>query len=382
MGAPGSMYFMAYCADSLGGFLLHAEATVEDGEVVVSGEVVGVDGLQGLEGDDGVVDAVGLVEGDAELAEGIAGLRVLGDDGLQVGDGGFGMALAALDDGEVVEGAGAVGLEGQGALERGAGFAIFFPLDEVEAEVGEAVGVVGTELSDVLEGLHGVIVLKLVEVADAEVVPAHPVGVVGGERRCDGVEAEVEGAGAGGELDDRIRGVIGAEDVVEVGLAEVAVLDRGLDVDGAGEVGGQVELIADEGGAAGLDGVVVGDGVDGPDAVVVDEGALGVDGAVGEAVGAGVECAVGTEEAGLIEGVAGRVGDGEGDPGFVEIADFGDERVADGFALDDDVGLEGVVGREGEGSRAERGDERVVVCGRGAAGFEADDIDVEVVAGL
>ena len=92
------------------GLLAHAEAAVEDGEVVVGGEVVGVDGLQGLEGGDGVVDAVGLVVGDAEFAEGIAGLRVLGDDFFEVGDGGLGVALAAFDDGEVVEGASVVGL--------------------------------------------------------------------------------------------------------------------------------------------------------------------------------------------------------------------------------------------------------------------------------
>ena len=87
--------------------------------------------------------------------------------------------------------------------------------------------------------------------------------------------------------------MVWAEDVVEVGLAEVAVLHRGLDGDGAEDVGWKMELVADEGRAAGLDGVVVGDGVDGPDAVVVDEGAFGVDGAVGEAVGGGVESAVG-----------------------------------------------------------------------------------------
>ncbi len=57
-------------------------------------------------------------------------------------------------------------------------------------------------------------------------------GLSVGSGRGGGVGAEVEGAGAGGELDDGIGGMVGAEDVVQVGLAEVAVLDRGARVKG------------------------------------------------------------------------------------------------------------------------------------------------------
>ena len=80
--------------------------------------------------------------------------------------------------------------------------------------------------------------------------------------------------------------------------------------------------------------------------------------------------------------MAGGVGGGEGDPGLHEVADLGDEGVADGFALDDDVDLEGVAGGDAEGDGAERGDEGIVVGGCGGAGFEAEDVDVEVVVGL
>ena len=50
---------------------------------------------------------------------------------------------------------------------------------------------------------------------------------------------------------------------------------------------GRWKLVADQGGASRLNGVVVGHGMDGPDHVVVDKISHHVDGAIGKAVRAG-----------------------------------------------------------------------------------------------
>ena len=142
-------------------------------------------------------------------------------------------------------------------------------------------------------------------------------------------------------------------------------------------VGRNFEFVADEGGAAGLDGVVVGHGMDGPNFVVVDELAGEIDGAIGEAVGASIEHAVGLEETAVIDVVSGGVLDGDLDPGFVEIADFGDQRVTDVFVLDDDIGCDDVVRLKLKGNGAE-GRDHVVVAGF----FQSENINVEVIAGF
>ena len=65
--------------------------------------------------------------------------------------------------------------------------------------------------------------------------------------------------------------MIGAEDIVQITLPQVPIVDPGGDGERALGVGRNPELIADQRGAAGLDGVVVGHGVDGPDLVIVDK---------------------------------------------------------------------------------------------------------------
>ena len=169
-----------------------------------------------------------------------------------------------------------------------------------------------------------------------------------------------------------------AHGVVEEVLVEATVADGGGEGDGAGEVFGDTEAVANELAATGLECVVVGEDAVVPDLVEVVELALFVDDAVGEGVGGGVEAAVGLEESGFGEGFAGCVLDGEVYPGFVEVALFGDEGVADAFVLDDDVGGDGFSGCEGEAGESEGSDEDGVGWG-GLSGllFESEDVDVE-----
>ena len=157
----------------------------------------------------------------------------------------------------------------------------------------------------------------------------------------------------------------------------MAVVYAGCDAEWALCVRRNFEFVADQCGAAGLDGIVVGHGMDGPDFVIVDKLAGEIDGAVGEAVGAGVEHAVRLEETAVIDVVSGGVFDGDLDPGFVEIANFGDQRVTDVFVLDDDVGGDDAVWLKLKGNGAE-GRDHVVIAGF----FQSENVDVEVIAGF
>ena len=201
------------------------------------------------------------------------------------------------------------------------------------------------------------------------------------------VIANFQGAGVGRDFEDGLRirlRLLQARlrycEVDEV-LIEAAVLHGRGDGEGAGDTLGQAETVTDELRATRLDGVVVGQHAVVPDLVERIQFAFDVDEAVGEGVGGGIEVAVGLDEAGLGENFAGAVLDGEVDPGLVEVALLGDVGVGDALVLDDDVGDEGFAGGDGEGDKAERGDER------GAAGrlrwddgvffFEGEDVDVE-----
>jgi hypothetical protein len=74
--------------------------------------------------------------------------------------------------------------------------------------------------------------------------------------------------------------------------------------------------------------------VDGEYRVVIDKLALVGNGTIGETVSARVQHAVGLEEAAVIDLVAFRVLHRELGPGFVKVAYFGDEGVADVLVLD------------------------------------------------
>ena len=88
-----------------GGLILYAKSAIENGEVVVGGEIVGIDGLNVFVLGSREVVLVLLVEGESELAMGVAGLRELSDDLLQIGDRFVDFTLIALDQREVIEGA-------------------------------------------------------------------------------------------------------------------------------------------------------------------------------------------------------------------------------------------------------------------------------------
>ena len=53
------------------------------------------------------------------------------------------------------------------------------------------VGVIGAKLHDVVEGVDGVGVLQLIEVADTEIIPTHPVGIVLLLGLSDGIVAQI-----------------------------------------------------------------------------------------------------------------------------------------------------------------------------------------------
>ena len=343
----------------------------------MSGEVVGVYSLEGKELLHGFMHLVLLIERDAELTARIARLRELGDHFLEVGNFQVVVTVAALDLGVVVERTWIVWTDFQGHLDGGAGGAEFFPADVSQTDVGEAVCVVWAELDYFTKGVNGFGVLELIEVGDADVVPAHPVGVVVGvgSSGCR-VFADGELAGFGSQGDDGISGVILAEDVIDIALAQVAIVDAGGEGDGAFGVFGDFKLVADQRRAASLDAVVVGDGVNSPYFVVIDKHAAVVDGAVGEAVGAFVKRAVGLNVAALVQDFAVGAGGDKAHPCFVEVANLGDEGVADVFVLQNDVGLDGFTGVEVERLGAERGDEFAV-----QSFADGKDIDVEIIAG-
>src|SRR5206468_3320143 len=65
-------------------------------------------------------------------------------------------------------------------------------------------------------------------------------------------------------------------------------------------------------------------------------------------------------------------------PGLVEVALLGDERMGDALVLNDDVGGESLAGSDGEMRETERGNLDVVGGGGGGVFlFEAEDVDVE-----
>ncbi len=105
-GAGGGVVFLVGEGGSFdGGLILYAKSAIENGEIVVGREIVGIDGLNVLVLRARELVLVLLVEGESELAMGIARLRELSNDLLQIGDRFVDLALIALDQCEVIEGA-------------------------------------------------------------------------------------------------------------------------------------------------------------------------------------------------------------------------------------------------------------------------------------
>ena len=132
-----------------------------------------------------------LVVAEAQFAEAVFGAGILGEHGLQIGDGFFDLAGVALDEGAVIEGARVAGQQRESLGEVGLGVVVAFPGNFNDGHVGEGVGVVGAQRGHALEGVDGGLVLLGVEQADAVVVPAHPFLVLGGVGRDGRVLADV-----------------------------------------------------------------------------------------------------------------------------------------------------------------------------------------------
>ena len=74
VGAGGGIVFLIGEGDGFtGGLFLHAEAAIDDGENVMRGEIIGVNGLEGLVLDAGFIVFALLVEREAEFAVCVAG---------------------------------------------------------------------------------------------------------------------------------------------------------------------------------------------------------------------------------------------------------------------------------------------------------------------
>jgi len=168
--------------------------------------------------------------------------------------------------------------------------------------------------------------------------------------------------------------MIGTKDIVEVSLAQMAIVDLCVQRDGAFFSGRNHEAITRQVGVSRLNRVVIRHGVDGPHHVVVDEVADDVDGAVRVAVCARLQRAVWAQVPTLIDHLAVCICRRELQPCLVEIAYLRDERVADTLVLHDDVGIHPLTCRQVEGNRAERG--KHLLC---LVYPQSKDIDVEKV---
>jgi hypothetical protein len=101
--------------------------------------------------------------------------------------------------------------------------------------------------------------------------------------------------------------VIVSENVIQVTLAQVAIVHARRNSQRPFHIRGNLKLITHQRRPAGLDRVVIGDGVDGPDLMIVHKAALDIHGPVGEAVCSFIKRAVGLQEAAMIDLRAPRV---------------------------------------------------------------------------
>ena len=86
--------------------------------------------------------------------------------------------------------------------------------------------------------------------------------------------------------------------------------------------------------------------MNGPDLMVVDKVACQINRPIGKAVRAAVKHAIRFEKAAAIDERSGGIFDRDADPRLIEVAYLGDERVADILILNDDGGLNELIGLE------------------------------------
>src|ERR1700722_17840325 len=106
------------------------------------------------------------------------------------------MSLAAFHQPHIVESPCVSRLQLKRFLQSGARPIVFFPLDISEAHIHVAIFVVWPQPDDLLESSHGVGILLLVKKSYGDVVPAHPVLIVGGRRRSGIIRAHSYPTGA------------------------------------------------------------------------------------------------------------------------------------------------------------------------------------------
>ena len=93
----GIVFLVGEDGSLLGGFVFEAEAAVHDGEDVVGGEVVGIDGLDDLVFGSCLRVLVLLIEREAQLAVGVAGAWEGLCNEAEIGDGAVEIALVAIE---------------------------------------------------------------------------------------------------------------------------------------------------------------------------------------------------------------------------------------------------------------------------------------------
>ena len=157
----------------------------------------------------------------------------------------------------------------------------------------------------------------------------------------------------------------------------MTVVHAGGDAEWPLRVSRNPEFIPHQGGASGLNRVVIGHGMDGRDLVIVDKLAGEIHRPVGEAVRASIQHAIGLQVTTVIDILPGGVLYQDLDPCLVKIAHFGNQRVANVLVLDDDVGLDHVVWLQPKGHGAKGRDHCVL-----ARLFQRENIDVEESAPL
>src|ERR1700678_4176203 len=154
-----------------------------------------------------------------------------------------------------------------------------------------------------------------------------------------------------------------SKNVVEITLPQMAVVDARRHIQRAFGIRRNVELITDQDGTSGWNGAVVGDRVDGPNLMIVHELAICIYRAIGEAVRSRVERAIRLKETAVVDFGSVAVFHLKLHPRLVQIADFRNERVADVLVLDDDHGLDRIVGLHLEGNGTEWRNESIGIGG-------------------
>ncbi len=114
--------------------VLHPFAPIQDRQIVMRGEIVGINGLQRLELRHGVIGTMLLIVGNSKLTASVAAIGILRNYFFKIGDLGVGVAGTALNESHVVQRPCIIRLQCERLLERLAGLIVFFPFDVGEPD--------------------------------------------------------------------------------------------------------------------------------------------------------------------------------------------------------------------------------------------------------